>query len=69
MTDGQLGDLMIFITIVAVVVVVGYAIGMIVAGRLDRLMAASRPAEDAESATPAAAESGAAAPSQEEQQA
>jgi hypothetical protein len=34
----NLGDLFIFISIVAVIVVVGLLLGMLVAGRIDRLM-------------------------------
>jgi hypothetical protein len=34
----NLGDLLIFISIVAVIVVVGLVLGMLVAGRIDRLM-------------------------------
>ncbi len=51
MTDGQLGDLVIFVGIVGVVVVVGIAMGMIVAGRIDRLMASRPDATDAADAT------------------
>jgi hypothetical protein len=48
-----IGDLVIFVSIVGLVVVVGVVVGMIVAGRIDRIMAprpvsreAERPQED-----------------------
>lgn len=45
-TATTIGDAMIFVAIVAVVILVGIAVGMIVAGRLDRIMAPRPPAGD-----------------------
>jgi hypothetical protein len=52
------GDVLLFLTIVGLVVAVGIAVGMIVAGRLDRLLT-TRPAPPADE--------GAKAPTQEDQ--
>ncbi|MEI7744119.1 MAG: hypothetical protein WCK58_10275 [Chloroflexota bacterium] len=53
MTDAQLGDLVIFVTILLVVIVAGGALGMIVARRVDGLLA-PRPVSppDAPATTP-----------------
>ncbi len=44
----MIGDLVVFVSIVALVVVVGIVVGMIVAGRIDRITTPRPVARDAE---------------------
>jgi hypothetical protein len=41
--SSTLGSLVLFVVVVGLVIVVGIAVGMIVAGRIDRLVAPPRP--------------------------
>lgn len=71
MTADDLGWAILFLAIVALFVFVGIAVGMIVAGRIDRLQAprlASRPEEPAAGTDAGATDEPAPEPAQEEQQ-
>ena len=64
-----MSDLIIFVSIVAAIAAVGVALGIIVAGRMDRLMAPRTPEPSSAPADPAEAPEAPTppAPSQEEQ--